>query len=64
MGHEATSRVSQQRGSAMGAQYRHTTPPTWPPASRQRSRTASGRVLEVAEQALEAHHNCSTHRVF
>jgi predicted ArsR family transcriptional regulator len=26
MGHEATSRVSQQRGSAMGAHYRHTTP--------------------------------------
>jgi hypothetical protein len=26
MGHEATSPVSQQRGSAMGAHYRHTTP--------------------------------------
>jgi hypothetical protein len=26
MGHEATSRVSQQRGSAMGAHYRHTSP--------------------------------------
>jgi hypothetical protein len=26
MGHEATSRASQQRGSAMGAHYRHTTP--------------------------------------
>jgi integrase len=26
MGHEATSRVGQQRGSAMGAHYRHTTP--------------------------------------
>jgi integrase len=26
MGHEATSRGGQQRGSAMGAHYRHTTP--------------------------------------
>jgi ribonuclease BN (tRNA processing enzyme) len=26
MGHEATSRSGQQRGSAMGAHYRHTTP--------------------------------------
>jgi hypothetical protein len=26
MGHDATSRVGQQRGSAMGAHYRHTTP--------------------------------------
>jgi hypothetical protein len=26
MGHEATSRVSQQRDSGMGAQYRYTTP--------------------------------------
>jgi integrase len=26
MGHEATSRAGQQRGSAMGAHYRHTTP--------------------------------------
>jgi integrase len=26
MGHEATGRTSQQRGSAMGAHYRHTTP--------------------------------------
>jgi hypothetical protein len=26
MGHEATSRASQQRGSAKGAHYRHTTP--------------------------------------
>ena len=53
MGHEATSRTGQQRGSAMGAHYRHTTPEM---ASRiaaaieQRLRV----VLEVAEQALEA----------
>jgi hypothetical protein len=26
MGHEATSRTGQRRGSAMGAHYRHTTP--------------------------------------
>jgi len=26
MGHEATGRSGQQRGSAMGAHYRHTTP--------------------------------------
>jgi hypothetical protein len=64
MGHEATSRAGQQRGSAMGAHYRHTTPEM---ASRiaaaieQRLRL----VLEVAEQALEAqpstqHRECSS----
>jgi integrase len=62
MGHEATSRVGQQRGSAMGARYRHTTPEM---ASRiaaaieQRLRLALG----VAEQALEAQPNRSSQRV-
>jgi hypothetical protein len=62
MGHEATSRVSQQRGSAMGAHYRHTTPEMAAriaTAIEQRLRV----VLEVAEQVIEAHPSCSTHRV-
>jgi len=63
MGHEATSRVSQQRGSAMGAHYRHTTP-----EMAERIATAIEDrlrlVLEVAEQVLEAHPNRSAHRVF
>jgi integrase len=63
MGHEATSRVGQQRGSAMGAHYRHTTPEMAAhiaTAIEQRLRV----VLEVAEQALDAHPNRSTRRVF
>jgi integrase len=63
MGHEATSRTGQQRGSAMGAHYRHTTPEMAAriaTAIEQRLRL----VLEVAEQALEAHPNLSTQRVF
>jgi len=63
MGHEATSRVSQQRGSAMGAHYRHTTP-----EMAARIATAIEQrltvVLEVAEQTIEAHPNRSTRRVF
>ena len=63
MGHEATSRVGQQRGSAMGAHYRHTTP-----EMAARIATAIERrltvVLKVAEQALEAHPSRSTQRVF
>jgi hypothetical protein len=63
MGHEATSRVSQQRGSAMGAHYRHTTP-----EMAARIATAIDQrltvVLEVAEQVLEAHPHRSTQRVF
>jgi integrase len=63
MGHEATSRTGQQRGSAMGAHYRHTTPEM---AARiaiaiEQRLTA---VLEVAEQALEAHPRRSTQQVF
>ena len=63
MGHEATSRAGQQRGSAMGAHYRHTTP-----EMATRIATAIEQrltvVLEVAEQALEAHPSRSTQRVF
>jgi hypothetical protein len=63
MSHEATSRGGQQRGSAMGAHYRHTTP-----EMAARIATAIEQrltvVLEVAEQALEAHPNRSTRRVF
>ena len=54
MGHEATSRTSQQRGSAMGAHYRHITPEM---AARvvdaiQQRMTI---VVRVAERALENH---------
>jgi integrase len=62
MGHEATSRVGQQRGSAMGADYRHTTP-----EMAARIATAIQRrltvVLKVAQQTLEAHPSRSTQRV-
>jgi hypothetical protein len=53
MGHEATSRAGQQRGSAMGAHYRHTTPEMAAriAAAIEQHLTV---VLEVAEQALEA----------
>jgi hypothetical protein len=63
MGHEATSRTGQQRGSAMGAHYRHTTP-----EMAARIATAIEQrltvVLRVAEQALEAHPSRSSQRVF
>jgi Phage integrase family len=62
MGHEATSRAGQQRGSAMGAHYRHTTPEMAArivAAIEQRLTV----VLEVAEQVLEAHPSRSTRRV-
>jgi hypothetical protein len=63
MGHEATGRGRQQRGSAMGAHYRHTTPEM---AARtvdaiQQRLTV---VLEVADLAVESHPNRSTIRVF
>ena len=53
MGHEATGRTGQQRGSAMGAHYRHTTPEMAArvvDAIEQRLAV----VLQVAERALEA----------
>ena len=62
MGHEATGR-SGQRGSAMGAHYRHTTPEMAAravEAIQQRLTVALG----VAEQAVESHANRSTLRVF
>ena len=63
MGHEATSRGGQQRGSAMGAHYRHTTP-----EMAARIATAIEQrltvVLKVAEQVLESHPTRSTQRVF
>ena len=63
MGHEATSRTGQQRGSAMGAHYRHTTP-----EMAARIATAIEQrltvVLKVAEQVLESHPYRSSQRVF
>jgi integrase len=63
MGHEATSRTGQQRGSAMGAHYRHTTP-----EMAARIATAIEQrltvVLKAAEQALEAQPHHSAQRVF
>jgi integrase len=63
MGHEATSRTGQQRGSAMGAHYRHTTP-----EMAARIATAIEQrltvVLKAAEQVLESHPYHSTQRVF
>jgi integrase len=63
MGHEATSRAGQQRGSAMGAHYRHTTPEMAAriAAAIEQRLTV---VLRVAERALEAHPRRSTQRVF
>jgi len=62
MGHEATSRTGQQRGSAMGAHYRHTTP-----EMAARIATAIEQrltvVLKAAEQALEAQPHHSAQRV-
>jgi integrase len=62
MGHEATGR-SGQRGSAMGAHYRHTTPEMAARAvdAIQQRLTV---VLGVAELAVERHPNRSTLRVF
>jgi hypothetical protein len=40
MGHEATGRTGQQRGSAMGAHYQHTTP------------EMAGRVVDAIHQRL------------
>jgi integrase len=62
MGHEATSRAGQQRGSVMGAHYRHTTPEM---AARvadavQQRLTV---VLRDAEDLVENHPNRSALRV-
>jgi hypothetical protein len=52
MGHEASGRTRQQRGSAMGAHYRHTTPQV---AARVATAVQERLtvVLQVAEQAIE-----------
>jgi integrase len=63
MGHEASGRSGQQRGSAMGAHYRHTTPEMAArvvDAIQQRLMV----VLRVAEQAPDNHPNRSTFGVF
>jgi integrase len=63
MGHEAMGRTTQQRGSAMGAHYRHTTPEMAArviDAIQQRLVI----VLETAERMLERQPNRSTLRVF
>jgi integrase len=62
MGHEASSRAGQQRGSAMGTHYRHTTPEmAGRVADAIQQRLAV--VLEVAERALEKRPNRATLRV-
>jgi integrase len=63
MGHEATGRGRQQRGSAMGAHYRHTTPEMAArPVDAIQQRLMV--VLGVAELTVERHPNRSTLRVF
>jgi hypothetical protein len=62
MGHEASSR-GQQRGSAMGAHYRHTTPEMAARAAdaiQQRLRI----VVEVAERAVDSYPDRSSFEVF
>jgi hypothetical protein len=62
MGHQATGR-GQQRGSAMGAHYRHITPEMAAravDAIQQRLRI----VLQVAELVIESRLNRSALRVF
>jgi integrase len=63
MGHEATGRSGQQRGSAMGAHYRHTTPEMAMRAIDAINRRLTV-VLGVAEQALERYPNRLAPRVF
>jgi len=64
MGHEATSRAGQRRGSAMGAHNRHTTPEMAGRIAMAIEQRLT-MVLKVAEQALEAtravqHSECSS----
>jgi integrase len=63
MGHEGAGRGGQQRGSAMGAHYRHTTPEMAARviAAVQQRLTV---VLQVADQVLENSPNRSVLRVF
>jgi integrase len=63
MGHEASGRARQQRGSAMGAHYRHTTPETAArvTAAVQQRLTV---MLQVAEDIIENAPNRATLGVF
>ena len=63
MGHEATGRSRQHRGSAMGAHYRHTTPEM---AARvvEAIQQRLAIVVDVAEQTLENNSNQSSLRAF
>jgi integrase len=63
MGHEASGRTRQQRGSAMGAHYRHTTPEMAArvAAAIQQRLTV---VLQVAEQTIEKHTHPSRSTIF
>jgi integrase len=54
MGHEATGRSGQQRGSAMGAHYRHTTPEMAARVSAALQQRLTI-VLQVAEDTFETH---------
>jgi integrase len=63
MGHQASSRSGQQRGSAMGAHYRHTTPEMAARAVEAIQQRLTV-VLGVAELAVERHPNRSTLSVF
>ena len=63
MGHEATGRSGQQRGSAMGAHYRHTTPEMAARVAEAIQQRLTI-VLGVAELMVEPHPNRSTLRVF
>ena len=62
MGHEATGRGGQQRGSAMGAHYRHTAPEL---ATRVITAIEArlALVLSVAEEALETRRTRSLSRM-
>jgi hypothetical protein len=62
MGHEATGRTGQQRGSAMGAHYRHTTPEM---AARviDAIHHRVTVVLQTAEQTVETSSSRQRHRL-
>jgi hypothetical protein len=54
MGHEATGRSGQQRGSAMGAHYRHTTP--------EMAVRVTAAVQQRLTVVLQAHHPANDRR--
>jgi integrase len=63
MGHEASGRSGQQRGSAMGAHYRHTTLEMAARAADAIQQRLTV-VLQVAERAVESYPNRPAPRVF